>query len=75
MLLNITLYGPKTSSRSCSQDNETTSMFHMLRHAYVKEAMGIASKDRCSTDVLQKERYTKVFWEFQETKQKHTKKK
>jgi hypothetical protein len=39
----------------------------------VKEAMGIASKDRCSTDVLQKERYTKVFWEFQETKQKHTK--
>jgi hypothetical protein len=27
----------------------------MLRHASVKEAMGIASKDRCSTDVLQKD--------------------
>jgi hypothetical protein len=48
-------------------------MFHWLRHAYVKEAMGIASKDRCSTDVLQKERYINVFWGFQETKQKHTK--
>jgi hypothetical protein len=30
---------------------------HLLRHAYVKEAMGIASKDRCSTDAAERKIY------------------
>jgi hypothetical protein len=47
-------------------------MFHLSRHAYVKEAMGIASKDRCSTDAAER-KICQCFWEFQETKQKHTK--